>query len=72
MNIYAKSGHKVVVTEEGMRSGYEPHIAIAKQYLTVGKVYTVDRTVVDNYHTDVFLQEIPGVAFNSVHFEDAK
>ncbi len=72
MNIYAKSGHKVVVTERGMRSGYEAHIATAKQHLTVGQVYTVDHTEVGDFHTDVFLKEIPGVAFNSLHFDNAR
>lgn len=72
MDIYARSGHKVLVTVEGMNSGYEHHKETAKKYLVVGKTYTVDHTDVSSWHTDVYLQEIPGIAFNSVHFIDAK
>jgi hypothetical protein len=71
MNIYAKEGHKVIVTEIGINSGYDSHIEKAHSYLKVGQTYTVDYTKVGSWHTDVFLKEIPNVAFNSVHFEDA-
>jgi len=71
MNIYAKKGHKVVATKVGINSGYDHHKETAKKYLKAGKTYTVDYTDVNNWHTNVFLQEIPKVAFNSVHFEDA-
>lgn len=71
MNIHAPSGHYVIVTSDGLGHGTEEDIAHARQYLQVGHIYCVDHTVVYKYRTKVYLQEFPGVAFNSVHFEDA-
>lgn len=68
MNIHAKAGHLVTVTEQGMNNGYQSDKDHAKKYLSIGEVYTIERTVVDNWHTDVYLNEIPGIVFNSVHF----
>jgi hypothetical protein len=72
MNIYAKEGHKVIVTKQGINSGYDHHKKTAKKYLRVGNIYTVEYTSVGGWHTDVYLKEIPNVAFNSVHFDDAE
>ncbi len=68
MNIYALKGHKIRV--KNFSCGYEHHQEVAKKYLTIGNVYTVERTKVSGCHTDVYLQEFPGVAFNSVFFKD--
>lgn len=68
MNIYAKYGDQVVFLHPN--NGYSYDERNAKKHLKVGQVYTVDRTEVGGPHTDVYLQEIPSVAFNSVHFED--
>lgn len=68
MDIYAKKGHRVVFSNP--ESGYQHHQNTAKEYLKVGKTYTINKTEVSNYHTDVYLEEVPGVAFNSVLFED--
>ena len=46
--------------------------ATARKHLTEGEEYTVERTEVSSCHTDVYLEEIPGVAFNSVMFEGVK
>lgn len=70
MNIHAKHGHRVMATEEGMKSGRPSDQVQAQEYLVPGLAYTVNRTVY-GYPTLVYLVEIPGVAFNSVHFEDA-
>ena len=43
-----------------------------KGNLEVGKVYTVDRIEVHSWHTKVWLKEVPGKVFNSVHFEEVK
>lgn len=40
--------------------------------LTVGQVYNVTGVDVQSWHTEVYLAEIPGVAFNSVLFEEMK
>lgn len=68
MNIYAENGDKVIFIND--TSGYESDQEKAKKYLEKGKVYTVAATDVGGWHTDVYLKEIPGQAFNSVLFED--
>ena len=40
--------------------------------LEVGRVYTLIKTIVYNWNTDVFLEEFPGIPFNSVIFEEVK
>lgn len=70
MNIYAIEGHKVVC--DTLDGGYDSHKQVAKKYLTEGQVYTVKKTRVDSWHTDVFLVEIPNVNFNSVFFKDVE
>lgn len=67
MDIHAKNGTKVVFANPG--SGYEPEQELAKKHLKVGATYTVARTEVGSFHTKVFLEEIPGIAFNSVMFD---
>lgn len=68
MNIYAKDGDKVICST--LDAGYEHHKEVANQYLEVGKIYTVEYTIVDSWHTDVYLKEFPEINFNSVFFED--
>lgn len=69
MNIYAKSGHKVIFKHPNY--GYENDQETARKHLKVGGKYTVENTSVDTWKTDVYLKEVPGIAFNSVLFEDA-
>lgn len=68
MDIHAKNGSKVVFSNP--TNGYTHHQKTAAEHLEVGQEYAVDYTVVSNFHTDVFLIEVSGVAFNSVLFED--
>lgn len=68
MNIYAKPGTKIKFSRP--TAGYEHHQETAARYLTVGNVYTVHETDVGGWHTDVYLTEFPGIAFNSVMFSD--
>lgn len=49
-------------------AGYDHHIKTAAEHLEVGKTYTVDRTEIHSWHTDVYLEEVPDVRFNSVMF----
>ncbi len=69
MNIYAKKGHKVKCTT--FEAGYDSEQKVAKQHLEIGKEYTIERTEVNSWYTDVWLQEFPGIRFNSVFFENA-
>lgn len=66
MHIYALKGFKVIVR----RAGNERDGELIRKHLVIGKEYTVEKTEVHNWHTDVFLQEVPDIAFNSVSFED--
>ena len=70
MNIFAIKGHKIKCVT--LSAGYSYHQEIAEKHLEIEKEYTVDKTDVDSYHTDVYLQEIPNVKFNSVFFEDVE
>lgn len=67
MDIYARAGTKVIFAHP--QAGYEPEQQLAAKCLQVGKTYIVLKTVIDTYHTDVFLEEVPGISFNSVLFE---
>lgn len=69
MDIYSPEGTKVIFNHP--ESGYNHHIETAKKHLEVGKEYTIDHTDVGDWHTGVYLKEIPGVAFNSVMFDEA-
>ena len=68
MDIYAQPGTKVVFANPD--AGYEHHQETAKKHLTVDAEYTVDRIDAGNWHTDVYFEEVPGVPFNSVMFDD--
>jgi len=74
MNIYALEGFNVTVAQDpgngSVRGGDESDKELVGKYLEVGREYTVERTEVHGWHTEVFLREVPGVAFNSTNFED--
>jgi hypothetical protein len=60
------------VKVDNLSGGYPHHQEVAKKHLSIGNIYTIEETEVDNWHTDVYLKEFPGIAFNSVFFEDAE
>lgn len=67
MNIFALRGHKVMVTEQSLKNGYDADRDAVCKYLEVGKEYTVNFTQVHSSSTDVFLVGFDGVTFNSVN-----
>jgi len=67
MNIYTAPGHKVLFTGKG---GYEIQKEYAKKFLIEGEEYTVLKLEVGSTSSEVFLEEVPGKSFNSVHFEN--
>ena len=69
MNIYALNGHKVICGT--LNGGYSQDKEKAEKYLEIGKEYIIEKTHVSNWYTEVWLQEFPGVRFNSVFFEDS-
>lgn len=72
MNIYAKTGHEVIVTKETLKNGLEEDIEKVKRLLSKSRIYTIERTEVGGSRTRVFLKEFPGIPFNSVNFEDVE
>lgn len=78
MNIYALPGHRVKVTERTSQAGDSYDAKKVSEHLEIGKIYTVLRTEVHNWSTDVYLQEFEDfrypsgrpIHFNSVNFED--
>lgn len=68
MNIYARKGDKAVgnFVNGKIINGYSHDKEIANKHLKEGIVYTVERTYVDEWHTDVYLKEFPDVPFNVV------
>ena len=69
MNIYAEQGHKVIAKH--LDWGWDSDEEKAKKYLVQNQEYTVAYTIVYSSSTEVFLEEIPNISFNSVHFIDA-
>lgn len=67
MNIYAKKGDKVIYLSE---NGYDSDKEYADTILKKGETYTVGKTVVHSWMTDVYLEEFPDHIFNSVMFDD--
>ncbi len=68
MNIYALKGHKIKFVNP--TSGYQYEQDTAKAHLIIGKEYTVEQTSVGSWHTEVYIEEVPDVGFNSCLFED--
>lgn len=62
------STNEHTVVYDRPQNGYDHHKATAAQHLEVGKSYTCTRVDVGDCHTDIYLKEAPGVAFNSVLF----
>jgi hypothetical protein len=72
MDMYAKKGHKVSVTEKTINWGYNHDKEQANKFLEVGKIYTVKTTWVYDWDSKVELEEISNERFNTVHFVDYK
>jgi len=67
MNIYAKEGTKIKYL--GF-NGYKSDIEHANKYLKKDAIYTVLKTHVKAFYTNVILKEFPDQYFNSVIFEE--
>lgn len=68
MNIYARCGDKVIYMHPTY--GYISDQDQCRKHLVLEAPYTIERISIGRSHTNVYLQEIPGVAFNSVMFID--
>lgn len=72
MNIYAKPGTKIKVTEQTAQNGLLGDIEKVKKFLNIEKSYTVAYTEIGQSRTNVYLQELPGESFNSVNFTEVE
>lgn len=68
MNIFSLKGHKVKCIN--LNTGYDYEQKTAQKYLVIGKEYTIDKTNVEGWYTNVYLEEFPNIIFNSTFFED--
>jgi hypothetical protein len=66
MDIYSPEGTKVVF--KFPNAGESHHQDKAAKFLKQGETYTVYKTTVGNWYTDVYLKEFPGEAFNAIMF----
>lgn len=66
MDNNAPKGTKVVYAY--LNAGWDTDIKKARENLQLNETYTVERTVEHGWHTEVYLQEVPGLYFNSVQF----
>lgn len=70
MNIYSETGTKIIYSFP--ENGRDFDQKKAQRYLKVNGVYTVLKTVVRQSSTEVYLEEVYGVAFNSVNFSNVQ
>lgn len=68
MDIYAPAGTKVRYAFP--EAGWDHHKSMGELHLKADAVYTVASTEVHSWHTLVTLEEVPGIQFNSVLFEE--
>jgi len=70
MDVESPPGTRIVFRRPD--AGYPGDQARVAKHLTLGATYTIDRMLVESWHTTVFLVEVPHVGFNSVHFVAAR
>lgn len=70
MNITAPAGTKVTVTSVSIKAGYPLDALTAAKFLRIGGVYTLAKTEAHSWNTDVWVDEVPNITFNSCCFAD--
>lgn len=70
MNIFnASAGSKITFAHPEKGSTYEREKTA--KHLKVGETYTINKIYIGGFNTDIYLDEVPDVKFNSVMFDDA-
>lgn len=69
MSIDKKHGDKIKVTAETIKNG-TLFDQLDAPLLKIGEKYTIDAINRDDFSTDVWIKEVPGIRFNSVMFDD--
>lgn len=70
MNIWTLKGKRVIATEKGSCAGSSIDQEKFRIFLEPGKIYTVERTYIQQYASYVRLVEIPDEFFNTVQFKN--
>ena len=65
--LHCETGCKVKVTR--LNAGYQYDEEKANEYLVQDGIYTVNQVRVGRSSSTVYLQEVPHISFNTVHFE---
>jgi len=68
MDIETRIGAKIKFSYP--ENGYGSTRETVDAYLSKGKTYTVERINIGGWSTSVYLEEVPGIGFNSVLFEN--
>jgi hypothetical protein len=68
MNLETKKGDKIYCST--LTAGYSSDQEHAEEHLVLNKEYTVERIVISNWSSEVFLIEKPGIPFNTVLFKN--
>ena len=68
MDIYSPPGTKVIFAHPDSGTTYDQEKS--QKHLTEEIVYTVKKTEVQSFKSDVILEEIPGIKFNTVMFSE--
>jgi|CXWL01.1.fsa_nt_gi hypothetical protein len=53
---------------EHPKNGHDCDKRLAEWHLHIGGIYTLEKAEMGAWHTDIYLKEVPGIAFNSVLF----
>lgn len=72
MDINAKNGDKIKVTQKTINRCNTYYQEKAKKHLKVDNIYTVKNTNKGEFHSTVMVKEIPNVVFNQQLFESVK
>jgi len=70
MDIYAKRGHRVIVSKQTAHNGYDSQKEDVERLLEIGKIYNVESTKVSQSSTSIVLKQFPDKNWNSVNFID--
>lgn len=68
MEIFTPENKKVELAT--LNAGHDWQKEEVKKHLEFGKHYTVEKTIVHGFSSEVYLKEIPGVSFNTVFFKN--
>ena len=65
MSVKTKKGEKVLFLSTG---GYFYQLQHANKFLVKNEIYTVHKCDFGKWHSNVYLEEVPGISFSASHF----